>query len=163
MTSKPSFSLFSWTACSCKLNNQSSGCRPKCCYNQSEFFSTIIIFMIDHRCHGRVLDRCYISLQETYFINSIKFPSINKKTFNSQNNVVDGKTLGGNVFFPSPGQPDAKFSLKKQNLTHCDFYISQDNREHFPLHSVKGVRYERESTLLIPCITCILRDGKYHG
>ncbi len=35
-----------WTACCCKLNNQSSGCRPKCCYNQSEFFH-------DHRFHDR--------------------------------------------------------------------------------------------------------------
>ncbi len=37
-TWQPSFSLFTrlWTACCGKLNNRSSGCRPKCCDNQSE-------------------------------------------------------------------------------------------------------------------------------
>ncbi len=38
-----------WTACCCKLNNQSSGCRPKCCITNQMFFFTIILFMIDHR------------------------------------------------------------------------------------------------------------------
>ncbi len=32
------FSRLLWTACCCKLNDQSSGCHPKCCYNHSEFF-----------------------------------------------------------------------------------------------------------------------------
>ncbi len=40
-------------------------CRPKCCDNQSESFPTIIVFMIDHRCHGRVLDHCCTSLLST--------------------------------------------------------------------------------------------------
>ncbi len=41
--SKPSISLFTsvlWDARCCKPNNQSSGCRPKCCYNQSDFFKS---------------------------------------------------------------------------------------------------------------------------
>ncbi len=37
-------------------NNQSSECHPKSCYNNQNFFPTIIVFMIDHRCHGRVLE-----------------------------------------------------------------------------------------------------------
>ncbi len=36
-----------------KLNNQSSWCCPKCCYNQPIIF-TIIVFMTDHYCRSRV-------------------------------------------------------------------------------------------------------------
>ncbi len=77
MTSKPSFSLFSCLyfvytsirACCGKLNNQSSGCRPKCRYNQSDFY------FHDHRFHDRsslsrlstrLLDLCCISLFSTH-------------------------------------------------------------------------------------------------
>ncbi len=37
-----------WTACCGKLNNQSSGCRPKCCFNQSDSPPHH-----DHRFHDR--------------------------------------------------------------------------------------------------------------
>ncbi len=63
LQSQASLSSHIYTLNACMRNNQSSGCRPKYCYNQSEFFSpTIIVFMIDHRCHGRVLNRCCTSL-----------------------------------------------------------------------------------------------------
>ncbi len=51
------FELYLWTMLylnACMRNNQSSGCRPKCCYNQSDFFFT--------HDHGRVLERCCTSL-----------------------------------------------------------------------------------------------------
>ncbi len=68
MTSKPSFSLFSRLYFG-PHDNQSSGCRPKCCYNQSGKNE-----INDHCFHDwsslsrpstRILDRCFTSLQTT--------------------------------------------------------------------------------------------------
>ncbi len=67
---KASFSLFSrlyfWTACCCKLNSQSSRCRPKCCYNQSEFFFWSIIAVTAKYSIAVAHPHCILKIAQTY-------------------------------------------------------------------------------------------------
>ncbi len=60
--SQASLSSHVYTLNACMRNNQSSGCRPKCCYNQSDFFPPQLSF------NYRVLNRCCTSLKHIRYI-----------------------------------------------------------------------------------------------
>ncbi len=93
MKSKASLSSHIFTLNACMQNNQSSGFCPKCCYFQSKSPpppAQIIVFMIDHHCHGRVIEYT-IAVAHPYnlysFIEKTRYKSVHKSS------VPDSYTL----------------------------------------------------------------------